>query len=358
MCQSKAEGGRRCAHHLEQGASAAVVTYVATVTGLNSKETGQVYESLMDEGRTLAAPTRQEVDALLEQQIFRARHEEGITEKRRESIIRRLRDALGNILPSGATFHAWRNILSEAWTSVRRKAAAAFVAGALTFSLGACGTTGTPVESPTQAERVAAAAADPSPAARNFDTSWEVPAYTPSKSAVALFGEDGAREGADTAIEHLVTVSLNEELGAADTDAATKQQVLLFTKDMTPDTAKSYSGIVKGYFGKGADAKQEHQADMFSFVAVSALGTEHNPAEGPIFSEQEVKTIAVDTDSTGRLVVTVKVSGKLRGFFDGENQIAKFERDQSFWMEKTPNDGWKFDGWSGDMRVSTPKAEK
>lgn len=139
MCQSRAEGGVRCNHHLSTAASAAMVTYVVSATGAAPAEAKAVAARLEREGEHLPAPAREEVDAFLTESMFRARHDETLTPKRRESVLARLGAALGKVLPSGAKFHAWKNMMVETAVRMRRKVVAVTVAAGLAVSLAACG---------------------------------------------------------------------------------------------------------------------------------------------------------------------------------------------------------------------------
>lgn len=139
MCQSQADGGVRCNHHLTSAAGAALVTYVVTSTGATAPEAKAVVERLEREGEGLPAPSRSEVDAFIDESMYRARHDDSLAPKRRESILRRLGAALGKVLPTGAQFHAWKNMMVETAVRMRRKAVAATVVAGLAVSLAACG---------------------------------------------------------------------------------------------------------------------------------------------------------------------------------------------------------------------------
>lgn len=139
MCQSQAEGGVRCNHHLTSAAGAALTTYVVASTGAAAADVKAVAARLEREGEHLPAPSRGEVDDFIHQQMFRARHDDTLTEKRRESVLARLGAALGKVLPSGAKFYAWKNMMVETAVRMRRKVVAATVVAGLAVSLAACG---------------------------------------------------------------------------------------------------------------------------------------------------------------------------------------------------------------------------
>lgn len=145
MCKSSAEGGQRCQGHLSASTTAAMTTYVVHTTGLDRPTVDATMADLRAEFADAPAPDRAEVDQFLEQQAFRVRHEPDLTEKRRDSIMSRLRAGIGRLLPDGPTYAAWKNVLASAahraWKRARKPviavgvgaAAVGFVAGATTF---------------------------------------------------------------------------------------------------------------------------------------------------------------------------------------------------------------------------------
>lgn len=137
MCKSSAEGGQRCQGHLRSGVTAAMTTYVVDATGLDRASAVTVIEDLRAEFADAPAPDRAEVDEFLERQAFRIRHEQALSEKRRNSLLGRIRAGIGRLLPDGPTFAAWKHSLAAAWQRAREplKVAGA-VAGVFIASVG------------------------------------------------------------------------------------------------------------------------------------------------------------------------------------------------------------------------------
>lgn len=130
MCQSIAEGGKRCQGHLKARTSAAMATYVVHKTGLPRAEVGPVITALRREFADAPAPTRAEVDEFLEKQAAEVEHERELSDDRRDSIVDRLRAGIGQVLPDGATFAAWKNLMDRAWDRVKGPVKAVLVGAA------------------------------------------------------------------------------------------------------------------------------------------------------------------------------------------------------------------------------------
>lgn len=365
MCQSKAEGGRRCAFHLEQGVASGMVTYVASVTGLTPAQTNAAYEALEREGLTEPDPTRAEVDEFLEKQIFRVRHEPDLTEARRDSIVSRLRAAIGRITPNGATFHAWKTLVAESWSRVRRRAAAAFVVGALTFSVGACGTVPDADRGPVSAEPVAAAPTTPGAA---YDTEYAVAQPTISKEAVEAFGAKEAAAATTLATEVAQEWNFNEKaiVGQVE-DPAAVAYVLHAGDEMTPELRKEWTGNVNEYV-RAAKSGGALSGDVISnvysytffdaFIEIEDAGWAPAP-EGPVVVNQKISKISTTPTTDGRLLVVVSSQADLRTLNTekGKSKLWAFSRDTSYYMSKTP-DGWKISAWNTSWTAGETRPDK
>lgn len=360
MCQSKAEGGRRCAFHLQQGVTTGMATYVVTVTGLSPKDTNAALEALEREGAHLPAPDRDEVDDFLKKQIFRVRHEPELSEKRRESIANRLKAAIGRITPSGATFHAWKNLVAESFSRVRRRAATAFLVGALTMSVGACGNTGNASVAPDRAEHVAAAPATPE---SQYDTTYNDVKPSVSPEAVAKYGEKEAAAGTDTAVTIVEEMAFNDANLTAEAPAG-KDKVLSVCDYMTADAAGDYTRAVNAYANAAPADRGKTAGDVWSMTLYDPY-TDTNfdgkpvsmASEGPAAVNQKIRSVKTALDDDGRLVVTVKSSADLRIDIANDPHLFHIDRDTTYYMVKT-GDGWKIDGWNGTLSTGTPRAEK
>ena len=300
----------------------------------------------------------------MEQQVFRARHEPDLTEKRRESIVRRLRNAIGRVTPNGATFKAWKNIVAEAWTRVRRKAAAAFLIGALTFSVGACGTPSNGPVEPMQAQTVAGAPADPSATAKpsqpaeSTEAVWTVKNITYSKDAVAKFGKEDLKAAGDFTVETMREYSLSEQMieGTADGThkAEHKAWLLKASENMTTSCAKDWASTVNTYM-KAANPGQETAArdGVRSLSSYGLYQQENIPTDTPTVENQTVQSMALSPTADGRLSVKVQSSATLNFTNQGKPGRSDATRDQDFFLKQV--DGhWKIDGWHGDSQHRLP----
>lgn len=350
MCQSIADGGRRCSFHLEKGASSAVTSFASSVTGLSTQETQAAYDDLMREGGSQPDPSREEVDQFLEQQAFRARHDPDLTESRRQSIVRRLQDAIGRITPSGATFHAWRNLVAESWSRVRRKAAAAFLVGAVTFSVGACGTA--PASSQSDDSRAEHTASAPkTPGAAQFNTEFKQVKPTISPEATAKFGQD-AKTGTDFVVKQIVEKdSFNDDLARGGN--ASKDDVVAASDKMLPDAKRDWNKAITTY-------DQEVEAGMVSEKATGSVyiytfynmpqamkGTGASVAsDGPVFVNRKTSKVR-STVQDNRLAVTVAASSDVRVEGGAQEGLWPMKKETTYYMAKDADGNWKIDGWYG-----------
>lgn len=369
MCQSKADGGRRCKFHLEQGVANGMTTYVASVTGLSAQQTNEAYTALEREGRNAPDPTREEVDAFLEREAFRVRYEPNLTEKRRESIVARLRAAIGRITPSGATFHAWKNLVAESWSRVRRKAAAAFVVGAMTFSVGACGSA---PEQPTAAETVAPVASAPlTPGDQvRYDTTFETAEPTINPAAATKFGRGEALAGTDAA------VSFSERYFYDDDAVTTKGGVDLdkyatpLGQHMTPTARADWNTSVKGFVTdvkNGELGANKGSWDVLSVTFYGAMAGTNKDSEGkvtvanpdgPVMVNKTIENVTTGVATDGRLSVSMKSSADMRLLIDGQPKRWHLTRDITYYMVKDSSGVWKIDAWSGNWAPGKVTAEK
>lgn len=148
MCQTKAEGGKRCAAHMS--GSTATVTMASIIADVQETVVKKVFTALRKEGKKLPAPTPEEIYALSENNAMMAKFDPSIPENRRKKLVEKWENAKSET-PDGGTFHAWRHTLAETFRRGRKIFAATGIAGALIFtsscsasgSLGASGPTDT-----------------------------------------------------------------------------------------------------------------------------------------------------------------------------------------------------------------------
>lgn len=363
MCQSKAEGGRRCAFHLEQAVGTGLTTYAVSVTGVNASDARDAYERLEREGLAMPDPTREEVDEFLEQQVFRVRHEPEITEARRESIINRLKAAIGRVLPNGATFHAWKNIVAESFAKVRRRAAAAFLVGALSMGVGACGTTGD-TEPPDRAEPVAAAPSTPgqeqsAPAA----TQWQIDDTVDAQVALLAFSQSEVDSAVETVTDATTEYAFNEDI-IRDT-TPTVEELDGVTQFMTPQCAENWRTLTARYASDNGTDRDRVSIALLAFPNINEQGYRVQK-NGPAVVNQSIDSIVVTSeviDGVTYMKVTEKVSGDVRLTHEGANVVSHAEKTVTFYMHGVKDHGktvWKIDGYTGRFPASaqtvTPEA--
>lgn len=98
--------------------SSALTSYAHASTGVDEREVQRAFHALKREGTRLNAPdpTVAEVTAFLADQQDQVRADPTLSPARRQSLLTRLETAASQardrVLPAGATFHAWRRILT------------------------------------------------------------------------------------------------------------------------------------------------------------------------------------------------------------------------------------------------------
>jgi hypothetical protein len=168
MCQTKAEGGKRCAAHMS--GSTATVTMASIIADVQEPAVKKVFTALRKEGKKLPAPTPEEVYALSENNAMMAKFDPSIPDSRRKKLVEKWENAKSES-PDGGTFHAWRHTLAETFRRGRKIFAATGIAGALIFtsscsSSGALGHSGpTDTSSPTSISQTATPSASPTASA-------------------------------------------------------------------------------------------------------------------------------------------------------------------------------------------------
>lgn len=369
MCQSKAEGGRRCKFHLEQGVAGGMTTYVASVTGLSPKQTAEAYEALEREGLALPDPTREEVDEFLEREAFRVRHEPNLTEKRRESIVARLRAAIGRITPNGSTFHAWKNLVAESWSRVRRRAAAAFMVGALTFSVGACGNAPSQATPDDTAAPVAGAPVTPQPSngsPREYDSTYEVAEGTASNEAVERFGPREAAQGTALAIDTSQDYFWDEESVTSMPGEDADEHAYSLAERMTPATAEQWRETVdefianskEGNYGAGQNGRDFLSISFYGGAAFdNAVDKDGNTVtvapEGPVVVNPTLSKVTTGLTADDRLSVEIEGSAGLRVVVGGKPKVWNLTRSITYYMVQDKDQGeWLIDAWSGSWNTT------
>jgi hypothetical protein len=361
MCKTKADGGARCAFHLEQGVQTGVTFFVSAVTGLSPREAAATYDGLRREGAGLPDPPRVEVDGFLEEQAFRVRHEPTLSESRRLSIGDRLRPAIGRVLPDGATFHPWENVVAEAWAGSGRKVAAVFLAGALSFGVGACGNVPADQPDPPRGGPAATAPANPSPSVEVEKVSIEEALVAPT--AVQQFG----RTRANAAYREVTTFAAANTFR---TDllrpkaSYTEADFAEVGKFMNPPMRAVWNNKIAAR-ARG-DEKSENDINVLMFHNFNVPG--HSlTTSGPAIVNQKISKVSVapenPTSGTGRIAVTFTQAGDLRLSKGGQPMRVTIDKTVTCWLAPAPSGSgrtWLIDGYKGsyEMHKITPDGSR
>lgn len=349
MCKPKSEGGQRCSFHLSQGVQTGVTAYAAALTGLSRDETHEAFEALRAEGAEMAAPSRGEVDSFLETQQFRVQHEPSLSAAKRTSILNRLRAAVGRVTPDGATFHAWKNVVGEAWARTRRRAAAVFLVSGLAFGMGGCATgpsTAAPA-TPVTSGPVATAPATSVTVARIDQVTYD-------KAAVAKFGQKNVESAGKFSTEFVAKYGANEALANKTPDQVSEADVKDITAEMTPAAQKSFLAAL--------DTRQtnEGRANTYgvAFVGLNAGGYTMR-TDVPGVSDVSVAKPVVSVND-GRLTVVQDYSATIRYKGpEGKNFKMTAEKQVTFWLVKGPSKDqpWLIDGWTANFGGTPVQAD-
>ena len=140
MCQSKAQGGKRCANGML--GSRATINTAVQILRQKPEDVKEVFTSLRQEGKSLPAPTQEQIEAFAAQQKFQARWNSELPPAVAERIANQWDEAV-NEEPDGGTFHAWKNTFGEVARRARAKLAAMTAITGLSMALASCSGGGT-----------------------------------------------------------------------------------------------------------------------------------------------------------------------------------------------------------------------
>lgn len=184
MCQTKAEGGKRCAAHMS--GSTATVTMASIIADVEEPVVKKVFTSLRKEGKKLPAPTPEEVYALSENNAMMAKFDPSIPDNRRKKLVEKWENAKSES-PDGGTFHAWRHTLAETFRRGRKIISAVGIAGALVFT-SSCASSGALTSSqPTDTATPPSVSQTATPSAS--------PSATPAPLAAGIVAKGVANDG-------------------------------------------------------------------------------------------------------------------------------------------------------------------
>lgn len=135
MCQTLAQGGKRCDTHKD--GSKATVSLTSLITAVHEKIVRAVFGDLKKEGKDLESPEREEVVSYAETGKFLTKYNPDIPERKKKTLMRQFEQSKDES-PSGALFHAWKHTLPETIRRSRKTFGAIGVAGVI-MATSACG---------------------------------------------------------------------------------------------------------------------------------------------------------------------------------------------------------------------------
>lgn len=138
MCQTLAQGGKRCDTHKD--GSKATVSLTSFIADVHEKIVRKVFTSLKKEGKGLESPEKEEVLSYAETGKFLTKHDPNIPERQKKTIMNQF-DKAKEEEPSGPLFHAWKHTLPETLRRTRKSLMAVGMAGAI-MATSACGGSG------------------------------------------------------------------------------------------------------------------------------------------------------------------------------------------------------------------------
>lgn len=355
MCQSKAKGGRRCAAHLEQYATSGLVEYARHTSGLPRTEVKALYEMAKSSPSDEPEPTRVEVDNFLRSTASRVMNDPAIPPAPKQTIVTRLIEAIGRVKPSAATFRAWRSVVVDAWSKVRRQAAAGFVAAAMVVSVGACGNA--PDQPAPDATAAPVAVATQAPA--EHDTTYTIAEPTLGQPAISRYGREEVETGTEQALTLLKDIGYDETLVSSPFESLTPRDFFTSNHLMTDSCRDSWDGHVRAYLG--SDGKDS----MESVYAMSMTSLLHHikskdfsePETGPMVTDPRITKVETSLASDGStLTVDTVAKATVRVNISGEPHTVTATKDTQIFLVRDA-DGWQIDGWRGQVMTSSPVPE-
>jgi len=377
MCQSKAEGGKRCANGM-LGSRATINTVVQTLRE-RPEDVKAVFTELRHEGKNLPKPTPEQVAAFAAQQRFQANWNPELTTSAKERIATQWENAPQDE-PDGGTFHAWKNTLGEVARRARAKLAAVTAITGLSMALASCSGGGT----------LASTTPDPSIAPStpaiaqtlNYAENAKV-GIVAGQQRTDQFGTYSQVSLSDTAPVLAFDASRYDAASQAaftseqltDAQSATARFVAQSIMDnpavydQSAENLAAYSSESTPFV---ADAQvQEWQSDVLAGgqgVATDAIANRlvlDNPGAKPegysagqsryLMNKFEVQSVTTNSDK-GDIVYTYNVDYD-RGFTDVDGSKVDMHMTGTYKIAVAPdaNGTWKMTGWGQDLHSEIAK---
>jgi hypothetical protein len=340
-----------------------MVAYAVSLTGLSRKDTREAFEDLRAEGAHLPAPSRTEVDTYLTAEAFRVQHEPTLSEPRRTSILGRLRAAIGNVTPDGATFHAWKNVVGEAWARTRRRAAMVFLVSGLAFGVGGCATAPSQASKPAPTGTVATAPVSPGASTGGVTQSaGQVVASKPiidapvsiSKQASTKFGAAGVTQGYAAITEFAANNAVNPKVISLQYDKVTPADLAGPKSMMTPAAAASWDSNM------GNLQSEQVMANLSGVLPYGHTGNGNSPRTDVPQPAVRISNGAVDVAKNGAMHVSFDIHQDVRGnVAGGKFQKYNLNRTMEFWLVPGTAKAkpWLIDGWQASYNSTMPVAD-
>lgn len=139
MCQSKAQGGKRCLAHAAASKFSVRVTTVKT--GADSQMVEKALTELNREGKNLPAPHTEDVKNWIATRRFATQYDPELSDHERKIELNQLDRANEEVEAgvSGGHFHAWKNVMNSVKDKLRSRFVAAALVPIMAVGVAGCG---------------------------------------------------------------------------------------------------------------------------------------------------------------------------------------------------------------------------
>lgn len=139
MCQSKAQGGKRCLAHAAASKFSVRVTTVKT--GAESQMVEKALTELNREGKNLPAPHTEDVKNWIATRRFATQYDPELSDHERKIELNQLDRANEEVEAgvSGGHFHAWKNVMNSVKDKLRSRFVAAALVPIMAVGVAGCG---------------------------------------------------------------------------------------------------------------------------------------------------------------------------------------------------------------------------
>jgi hypothetical protein len=372
MCQTKAQGGKRCAAHMS--GSTATVTMTSIIADVQEFVAKKVFTALRKEGKKLPAPTPEEVYALSENNAMMAKFDPSIPDNRRKKLVEKWENAKSES-PDGGTFHAWRHTLAETFRRGRKIMAATGIAGALVFTSSCSASGALAPTGPTNTSSPSSISQTVTPSASPTATAAALPAGIVAKG-VANDGKGTYLQTsiADTDPAMQYNPAITDDAAKAHysaADLADAQKVIVkFIAEEAIDSTLNGGTDVDGWFAAHKD--EIHPANQAIMLSELKAGKDDVARESWMATKPGYSYVHGDNTPrvTSRTITPTKLryveSGTLQGVMldtsvsysmkvtgGTHTGVQSTTADLSYAVAKDPADGkWKIAGYNANFHTA------